>query len=258
MSSIDREAGQAFDPGGCARLLADARSHGIARNLPELSAQPTTLDEAYRVQDAVTGAGKIGGWKISKARPGSAHAFESAPIMRTDIHASPARLPVERHAYVECEIGLVMNRDMPAAGFASRDEAIAAIGECRAVLEVLGTRWATGLGATPQYALLADCAANAAVIMGDSIPLELLDNLEGLKGRLESGDAMAGAASKPVRDDPVDMLVALGQSLHARGLVLRKGQVVITGAVDYAAVAPTTMTGLFASGYRATVQFAQS
>jgi 2-keto-4-pentenoate hydratase len=101
--------------------------------------QPTTMDEAYFVQDTMAVAyGTIGGWKIGAPTPEASPMF--APMPAIWIRPGGALLGAATHRYrgLEAEIAFLVGHDLPVRATPyTREEVIAAIASCHPVIEEL-------------------------------------------------------------------------------------------------------------------------
>jgi 2-keto-4-pentenoate hydratase len=125
-------------------LVAARASRRAGERLPE-ACRPADVADALAIQERVRellGA-VIGGWKCSL--PSAAREIAAAPIFASTITStSPCTmLPIEGKARIEPEIAFVIGRHLPprAAPY-SEVEVRAGIRETRAVLELIGSRYA--------------------------------------------------------------------------------------------------------------------
>ncbi len=150
--------------GQAAQHLADARrARRRGERIPE-ACRPRDIATALMIQERVTDllGEPVGGWKASAPKPDK---IMMAPIYAHDIRRGD-RCPIvpnEGLAPIEPEIAFVLARDLaPGAG---EEEILAAIGETRLVLELMGSRYAKPEEATfPE--MLADCINNQALLVG--------------------------------------------------------------------------------------------
>jgi len=122
-----------------ANMLLDARrSNTPIVDLP-VELQPTTLDEAYFVQDVMAVAyGEVGGWKIGAPTADATPAF--APMPWNWIAPSGSVLSGKTHRYrgLEAEIAFLLGEDLPVRATPySLEEVVAAIASCHPAIEVL-------------------------------------------------------------------------------------------------------------------------
>jgi 2-keto-4-pentenoate hydratase len=154
-----------------ADTLLDARRTGkpIA-DLPK-EMQPTTLEEAYFVQDRMSWAYEdIGGWKIGAATPDAVPSF--APMPRAWMSCSGCELRGLTHRYrgLEAEIAFCMESDLPPRSAAySLDEVVAAIASMHPAIEILETGLADPALAS-RFSSVADMAMHGGFVYGEAVP----------------------------------------------------------------------------------------
>ncbi len=154
-----------------ADLLLDARRTGTPiADLPTIL-RPSTLEEAYFIQDKMAWAfEEIGGWKIGAASPDATPAF--APMPAAWISASGGRLRGLNHRYygVEAEIAFKMGADLPPRPIPyTREEVVAAIASMHPAIEVLDTALIDPDQAT-KLTTVADMAMHGGFVYGDAVP----------------------------------------------------------------------------------------
>jgi 2-keto-4-pentenoate hydratase len=232
MSDSGERAMLIWTPGQAAALLMDARQsgHRIA-DLPE-DARPTSIEQAYAIQDAtVRQLGAVGGWKVGPMRPGATP--NCAPIAASLIHASPARFVYDTASApeVEVEIAIRLGRDLPPRGTAyEADEMRAAIVSLHPAIEMLNSRFTDRKVVSP-LSTLADAQSNAAVVIGSGLQDWREVELGRVAMRLRiDGEECAAAGGGPDTDNVLAALAWLANHLAARCGGLRAGDVVITGA----------------------------
>ncbi len=122
-----------------ANLLLDARRS--ATPIAELPAelQPTTMDEAYFVQDTMAVAYEaIGGWKVGAPTPEATPMFAPMPLVWMSPSGSVLSGKTWRYRGLEAEIAFLLGKDLPPRATPyTREEALAAIASCHPVIEVL-------------------------------------------------------------------------------------------------------------------------
>jgi len=241
-----------FDADRIARMLLDARTRDSRAPDPGASA-PTSLAQAYAVQDAlIEQTGEPLGWKISHSRPGSAHLFEAAPILAGSVVRSPAKFSLLPDTVVECEIALIVGCDIAWCDNLTRQDVVDSIAFCHVAAEILAPRWPAGFS-TPPLLLLADCASNRGVVLGEQFDRDRLPEIVRQGGRVAY--LSRDEPPKVFRDDPIAMMESLLEALHQRQLGLTKGQIVITGAIDYARASADLFFLELDTALRAEVQF---
>lgn len=122
-----------------ATLLLDARRTTTPMEDLPTDLQPTSLEEAYFVQDTMMAAyGAIGGWKVGAGTPEATPMF--APMPKAWIAPGGSTLSGGTHRYrgLEAEIAFIFGKDLPPRTTPySRDEVLAVIQSCHPVIEVL-------------------------------------------------------------------------------------------------------------------------
>ena len=195
--------------------------------------RPRTVDEAYRVQDALINAlGGRGGYKANKATPpieGMVFAqFPKRGILKS---GASIKLPAKAQIAAEGEIAYRMLKDLAPRNTPYSDEEILDAVEALPGIEVLWVRFEDMAGVGP-YALLADLSLHAAYIMGEPIKdwrTRLPDNppmrlLIGGKEVFQSD-----AAKRALGDKNTAPLIWFVNEGAKRFGGLKKGQLVSTG-----------------------------
>ena len=206
------------------RLVA-ARQKGarIARSDPAL---PADYAEGFAIQERVVQAlaSPVIGWKVMQVPQG--------PVIFAPILGS-GRLPAggtwevggNEPAGIELEIAFRMGREVPHD--AGRDRLLEAVADAHVVFELCQSRIAEP-SLLPRHVMLADCIANAGVVVGDAIPNWRALDLAARAGRLLV-DGAPRAEGKS--GDPLAALALLPPALHRHGKALHAGDIVITGSL---------------------------
>ncbi|MQA13326.1 MAG: hydratase [Pseudonocardiaceae bacterium] len=227
-----------MNPEHVARTLLAARRNGHTLD-PLTDRVALTLEQAYRVQDAVTAerlrtGQRMVGWKL-----GYTSAAMRAQMGITEPNCGPltdAMLIPDGGAVplgllqprVEPEIGLRLRRRL--AGSAGVEEVLDACETGLACLEVVDSVF-TGY----RFRLednTADGSSAAGVVVGDELPL---DGLDALAVRLErNGEPGGEATGAAAGGHPAAGVGWLAARLAQRGHALEPGQLVITGGLTAA------------------------
>lgn len=212
-------------------LLIQARQGTRLAALPP-ALEPATLEAAYAIQtDVMAKLGGVAGWKIAPTKDGSAPL--TSPVPPSAIHVSPAKLASAEvpGAEIEVEIAIRFGRDLPPRDAPYvRQDIVDAIASVHPAFEVLSSRFLDRQTVPPMVAI-ADCQSNGAVVVGPALTdWQGLDfSTVAMKLRFdgaEVGSAAGGIATGHV----LDALTWLANHAQTRGLSLKAGDTVITGA----------------------------
>jgi len=204
---------------------------------------------AYRVQDEVValleahGAGRREGYKIALASPavqrkcGLREPIVGA-VLETGLRWNSADIDLEnyQHLGVECEICFQMGQALDAAAAPFTQETVmAAVDLVCPALDVLDDRHLDYAALHPP-SLIAENTCSAGVILGGWKPLRKLD-LETMVAQVSvfMADEAEGASEQSVRvADSLDhaaLLTWLANHLAGRGIGMRAGEIVLSGAL---------------------------
>jgi 2-keto-4-pentenoate hydratase len=222
-----------------ARLLLDARHDGrtIAALPPDC--RPASVDEGYRIQDAVTQhlALRTIGWKIGCT------AVDQQKFLGTDgpfagrvfaylAFDSPATLPGKQFHMrgIEAEFAFRLGHDLPSrAQPYSREEVADAVGALHPTIEIVNTRYDDWLKVGVP-SLVADNGAHGAFVCGAGVADWRRFDLVNHKVALSvDGKEVASGTGARVLGDPLLALTWLANDRVRRGDHLRAGQIVTTG-----------------------------
>lgn len=219
-----------------AALVEARRGHRSITRLPE-ACRPADDAAGYAVQRrvaaalAANGGRGIGGWKIGAGGPDETPLY--APILAHEIFPSGAALRAADFlgALVEAEIAFRLHRDLPLRAEPYDAVAVAAAVERLPALEIYRSRYVDA-GAISPPENLADCLANAGLIVGDpASPSVSAVTLSWDIDLVIDGETREGRGLHHPVGDPLRLVVWLANALNARGDMLRAGQVVTTGAL---------------------------
>ncbi|RYG87584.1 MAG: hypothetical protein EON59_07005 [Alphaproteobacteria bacterium] len=214
-----------------ARMLLEARSTGTRlTNLPP-HLRPNSQADAHRIQDAIVAQlGAVGGWKIFA---GGDDAPFLSPLPATLIfdqgHAvTDGPLPI---VLVELEIALTLGADLPARnGPYDVSTVQQAVASFHPLIELITFSW-TDRDHVDRLTQLSDLQNSAGLVVGGALTdWEKLDT-----GNVKSTLALDGVvqATSSAGSDMATILRALALLANhalARGMPLRRGQVITTGA----------------------------
>jgi 2-keto-4-pentenoate hydratase len=154
-----------------ADMLLDARRTAKPINDLPKGLQPTTLEEAYFVQDKMAWAYEdIGGWKVGAATPDAEPGF--APMPKAWITCSGCEMRGLMHRYrgIEAEIAFLLGADLPQREKPyTREEVVAAIASMHPVIEVLETAFLDP-GQAAKLSTTADMAMHGGLVYGEAVP----------------------------------------------------------------------------------------
>jgi 2-keto-4-pentenoate hydratase len=222
-----------------ATLLESRTAH---RQVPVPSAtRPLSLDEAYRVQDALRQAlvergERVVGWKAGLTSEKTQAMFQAdGPVagflLASGVYPSGAAVPLARFAglAVEVEVAFVMGRDLAGPGVTPASAVLAVEGALPA-LELVDFRYS---GTTTMPDLIADGVAANAIVLGSALtPVRGLDlAVEGVVYS-HNGKLAATNTAAEVLGNPLVSLAWLANHLGHRGLGLRAGDVVMSGSIS--------------------------
>lgn len=208
-----------------AERIVTARRQGarIALGATEL---PGDFEEGFAIQDLVVAAlaAPPAGWKVMPVANGP---VIFAPILQTGVVSPGGTWSVvgKQAAGIELEIAFKFGRDMPPG--ATPQQVLDAVASAHVVFELCQSRLADP-GNLPRHVMLADCIANAGLVVGPEIAGWRTLELKEKPGRLLV-DGKMHVEGKSV--DPVGALQLLLPALSPRGKRLTAGQVVITGSL---------------------------
>jgi 2-keto-4-pentenoate hydratase len=151
-------------------LLNARRTVSPIDDLPT-ALQPTSLEEAYGVQDLIAEAyGPIGGWKVGAPTADATPIF--APMPRIWIAASGSLLSgiIRRYRGLEAEIAFQLGDDLPPRATPyTLAEVCEAIASCHPAIEVLESGLADPMAAT-RMSMLADLQMHGGFLYGPACP----------------------------------------------------------------------------------------
>ncbi len=151
-----------------ADLLMNARR--TATPIDDLPAElrPTTLEEAYQIQDIIAEAyGEIGGWKVGAPTPEATPIF--APMPRVWIAAGSSTLSgiTWRYRGLEAEIAFLLGEDLPPRSTAyTAEEIVSAIASCHPAIEVIESGLSEPTLPELRMSMLADLQMHGAFLYG--------------------------------------------------------------------------------------------
>jgi 2-keto-4-pentenoate hydratase len=205
--------------------------------------RPSDERDAYRVQDSVhrilteSGWGPVVGYKIGCTTPvmqeylGIANPCAGA-IFENGVHASGATLSFDDFLGigVECEIAVQLCRDVHAFNEPAMAAGVAtAVGFYMPAIEIVDNRY-QDWGDAPT--LIADDFFAAGCVLGEPVERDAVPDLAAVVGKTVINDLEVGRGTgADVMGHPHNALAWLVNSLAARGISLKEGEIVLTGSL---------------------------
>ena len=230
-------------PASEAQALAETlvRAHLTGRQVaPSDMPVPPSTASAMQIQALVKErlARPVSGWKVAI---GPQQVPVAAPLL--ELYPDTSALPAFRGCSIEVELAAKLRKDIPKRESAyERSDILDAIDTAVLGLEVIGGRLGIAEN-VPFLSFLADNLGNRAYVVGDSVPLSVLDEINGLDCyvTLDGGSLYQGPASHPAKD-PLLPLLAYANAQNDLLGGLKAGQVVTTGTL--CGVLPVNASGL--------------
>ncbi len=223
------------------KIAADVMAH--AAFTPYATDPPRTLDEAYRLQDALaeqliardTHQG-IAGWKIAANAPHLLEKFGlddplSGRVFKRQAHRSPAKLTAAafRQFAFEPEIAAIMKTDLEVSdGPSSWQDAISAIDRFVPAIELLDMRDVDMPSMNIADAVAQNISNEGAVIGSPGIAPQDL-NVASVRTEVSVNGKVELQTTGAAPQDPIDAVTWLVGHLTKRGLRLQAGQIVLCG-----------------------------
>jgi 2-keto-4-pentenoate hydratase len=212
-------------------LLAHRASGVLLDGLPD-ALVPKDADTAYLVQtETVQALGPAGAWKV-QPYPETGEPFTS-PILASTVHRNGAALKLSDYAGIalEAEVAVTIGRDLPAkpGGYTSADlrDAVASL---HLAIEIVASRFHDRTK-MPSLVGIADLQNSGAVVTGAATRADIWPEL----GRQQiamifDGVEVQTTAGNSTTENTLSSLAWLANHAAARGLPLKVGDVIITGA----------------------------
>ena len=217
--------------------LAHARLCGTTVAAPEFS---LSLEEAYNIQADV--ASRLGsrciGWKVgstskeAQAKLGTDEPGAGALIERYCFRSADT-VAISRHhnAQVEVEFAFRLGRTLEPQSLAYTVETVRpAIATFMPAMELVGSRYSSGLHGAGRALVTADGGANIAFISGPEIPFDVQWDLAKHGCALAiNGQPVAHGHGARALGHPLHVLCWLANHLREKNLPLTAGSIVTTG-----------------------------
>ena len=221
------------------KLLVGARdSHQRLEALP-VECRPETIEDAYQVQNGLINHLRleVGGWKVgatsAKAQTmlGTNEPF-AGRMFKLGILDSAGELSMADlfAPGVEVEVAFCLGHDLPAGSVYNRDEVAAAVSSLHPAIEVVDTRYTSGLKAGI-FQIVADNGAHAGFVVGSGITdWRDIDRANIAVKLIINGETISTGVGANAFGDPLDSLVWLANDRSQRGDGLVSGDFVTTGS----------------------------
>lgn len=213
------------------KRLIEARRTGVALERLPIECRPTTLEDAYAIQEEISRVlGPIAGWKVGQADL-SSEPF-CAPLYASDVYRSGVKLSASEApgALVEMELAFRTRQHFPARSRKYTAEEIIPSLELLPLIEILSSRFEHFMQ-LPLIENIADSTANRAVVIGPSVTLWAPGAELAWPITLEIDGAIVHASTaKHASVDPLSLVVWQVNFLAEReGLM--NDQIVTTGSL---------------------------
>lgn len=242
-----------------ADLLLDARRTGKPiGDLPK-ELQPTSLEEAYFVQDRMSWVYEdIGGWKIGAPTPDATPSFAPMPKAWMSCSGCEIRGLTHRYRGLEAEIAFLMGADLPPRGTPyTREEVVAAIASMHPAIEVLETAFVDP-SQVGKFTSLADMATHGGFVYGDAAPnWQSIDFTKESVTMTVDGAVRVERTGSNTAGDLMRLLPWLANEGASRTEGLKKGDWITTGSWtgNTLAVAGSTAEARFSTAGIAFLRF---
>jgi 2-keto-4-pentenoate hydratase len=210
-------------------LLTARRTMTPIDDLPA-GLRPTTLEEAYFVQDVMVEAlGKAGGWKVGAASPDATPLYAPMPF----ILASGGMVGAQyrRLRGVEAEIAFLLGRDLPPREQPyTREEVVAAIASCHPAIELLESALLNPDNAD-RLSAIADLQSNGGFLAGEAVPGWQSFDFDSLAAQMNvDGFVRVTGGKNSAGSDMVRLVHWLANQAQERTGGLQAGQWITTGS----------------------------
>ena len=210
-------------------LAAAQRAGDRLAGLPE---PVTTLEQAYSIQDRLVHVlGGVGGWKVAPLTASGETRCSPIPVAFIRAPADTMREPPESGLLVEVEIAIRLGSDLlPVNGAVTRDDVAKAIATVHTAIEIMNSRFVAGLDA-PDLDRTADLQSCGGVMLSAGLSdwrdLEFSAEIARIAGEHAT---ITAQVTQPATARTLDAIAWLATHAAGRGLPLRAGQTIITGA----------------------------
>jgi len=215
-----------------ADMLLDARrTKTPIKDLPA-DVRPTTLEEAYFVQDRLAWAyNEIGGWKIGAPTADATPMFAPMPLNWMSCSGCELRGITHRLRGLEAEIAFCMGEDLPPRDNPyTREEVIASVASCHPAIEVIESALLDPLEAT-RLSMIADLQMHGGFVFGDAVPdWQTIDFTKEKVALAVDGAVRVERTGSNTSGDLLRLLPWLANEGSSRTGGLKKGDWITTGS----------------------------
>jgi 2-keto-4-pentenoate hydratase len=215
-----------------ADMLLDARrTNAPIVDLPA-DVRPTTLDEAYFVQDRMAWAYEaIGGYKVGAVAPDATPIFAPMPAAWISCSGCELRGMTHRFRGVEAEIAFLLKEDLPPRDKPyTREEVLAAVASCHPAIEVIESGLVDPTKAE-RLSMIADLQMHGGFVYGDAIPnWQEIDFAKESVRVMVDGEVRVERTGSNTAGDLIRLLPWLANEGVARTEGLTRGSWITTGS----------------------------
>ena len=229
-----------FDAAKTAEILIEAHlEKNLLDDIPD-DCKPTTAEEALAVETVLLNHPTLthAGWKVARTNEAlqkEAGLSEPAygPIFSEFIfdngHTFEKGAPSVRG--IECEFAVILKQDLPASGAPYRlEQGAAAVATMHPTIEITGQRFKSRDN-LPRPAHTMDFAGNFAFVFGAGVAdWQKFDLPNHGVEHIINGDVITTSTGANVLGNPLNSICWLANKLAARGLELKAGDWISTGA----------------------------
>jgi 2-keto-4-pentenoate hydratase len=215
-----------------ANTLLDARRTGVPLTDLHPDLQPTSLEEAYAVQDILAEAyGPVGGWKVGAPTPEATPIFAPMPLAWIAASGSTLSGITSRYRGLEAEIAFLIGEDLPPRATPyTMEEVVAAIQSCHPAIEVIESGLADPVAAT-RMSMLADLQMHGGFIHGPAVAdWQAIDFTKETVSLSVDGVVRVERTGSNTSGNLMRLLPFLANEGAARTGGLKRGQFITTGS----------------------------
>ncbi|MBN9334148.1 fumarylacetoacetate hydrolase family protein [Devosia sp.] len=211
-----------------AKALISAHDGGPLVGPVDAADIPADMAAVYALQDRImAGIGPNGGWKIVAGGQGEP-LCSPIPANRYFSNGATLDAKIHRHFLAEVEVAVLLGADL--FDTPNRFEVEAAIASVNPVLEMVANPF-VDRDATPRNLQLGDLQSNGAVVVGPAVSNDIRAALPTLDVSLSyDGKTVKDVGTGASWDDIIAALVWLAPHAEKRGMPLKAGHTIITGA----------------------------